>query len=219
MARRAAVGDGGVSVATKLRTDEPVSVEEPEVSGDADVSGASNAPNEDAGAAGTAAEAGGRRRGLVLALLVLQIGLLVAGVLVGRAWYVGHQVELAHQQALAAARQTTVNFVSISATTVDRDLQRIVAGATGEFRDEFTRAMPQVRETVVANQVSSVGTALRAGLVSGDLDSAVVLVAVDATVHNVKAPDGRLTHYRVQVDLAKDRASGTWLVSRLQFVG
>jgi Mce-associated membrane protein len=60
---------------------------------------------------------------------------------------------------------------------------------------------------------------LRAGLRSGDLHNAVVLVAVDATVKNVHAPDGRPAHYRIQVDLTRDRDSGAWLVSRLQFVG
>ena len=44
-------------------------------------------------------------------------------------------------------------------------------------------------------------------------------MAVDATVKNIKAPDGRPSHYRIQVDLVRDRDSGDWLVSRLQFVG
>jgi Mce-associated membrane protein len=60
---------------------------------------------------------------------------------------------------------------------------------------------------------------LRAGLVSGDRRHAVVLVAVDATVRNVKAPDGRPSHYRIQLDLVRDRDSGDWLVTKLQFVG
>jgi Mce-associated membrane protein len=152
-------------------------------------------------------------------LLVLLAAALVAGVLGGQRWYGQRQLDQAHQAALAAAKQATVDFVSISASTVDRDLQRIQAAATGEFADEFTRGTAQVRAAVVDNKVESQGTVLRAGLVSGDLDSAVVLVAVDATVKNVRAPDGRPSHYRIQVDLAKDARTGRWLVSRLQFVG
>jgi Mce-associated membrane protein len=38
-------------------------------------------------------------------------------------------------------------------------------------------------------------------------------------VKNTKVPDGRVSHYRIQVDVARDPASGHWLVSRLQFVG
>jgi Mce-associated membrane protein len=137
----------------------------------------------------------------------------------GARWRDAHALPGAHQAALAAARQITVDFVTISASSVDSDLQRIVDGATGDFRGEFTRGMPQVRQAVVENQVESTGAVLRAGLVSGDRDSAVVLVAVDASVKNVGAPEGRLLHYRIQVDMALDPESGRWLVSRLQFVG
>jgi Mce-associated membrane protein len=157
------------------------------------------------------------RRDIVLAVVLLV--LLSCLGWVGLRWYDGNQLAAAHQAALAAAKQTTVDFVSISASSVDGDLQRIADGATGDFKDEFTRGMPQVRQAVVENKVESTGQVLRAGLVSGDLDSAVVLVAIDASVKNVGAPDGRLSHYRIQVDLATDPDSGRWLVSRLQFVG
>lgn len=142
---------------------------------------------------------------------------LVAAVLGGYRWYGDRALDKAHESALAAARQTAVNFVSVSASSVDRDLQRIVAGATGEFRDEFVRGQAQVRAAIVENEVESAGTVLRAGLISGDRRSAVVLVAVDATVKNLKAPEGRPSHYRIQVDVTRD--GGAWLVSRLQFVG
>lgn len=160
-----------------------------------------------------------RRRLFVAALAIALIVAVVAAAITGYRWYRQQRLDDAHQAALAAARQTTVNFVSVSASTVDRDLQRVLAGATGDFRDEFKRGEPQVRTAVVDNNVDSHGTVLRAGLVSGDSDSATVLVAVDATVKNVNAPQGRLSHYRIQVDLARDHRSGHWLVSRLQFVG
>jgi Mce-associated membrane protein len=149
---------------------------------------------------------------------VLAAALAAAGVSSHR-WYVDRATDQARQAAVAAARQTTVNFVSVSAASVDRDLQRISAGATGEFKEQFTRGQSQVRQAVVENKVESHGSVLRAGLVSGDRRSAVVLVAVDATVKNVKAPEGRPSHYRIQVDMVRDKDTGEWLVSRLQFVG
>jgi Mce-associated membrane protein len=152
----------------------------------------------------------------VAACAVLAVA-LAAAAFGGYRWYGDRALDEAHEAALAAARQTAVNFVSVSASSVDRDLQRIVAGATGEFKDEFVRGQGQVRAAIVENKVESTGTVLRAGLVSGDRRSAVVLVAVDATVKNVKAPDGRPSHYRIQVDVT--RTGGAWLVSRLQFVG
>jgi Mce-associated membrane protein len=153
---------------------------------------------------------------LLAAILVLALAALGWS---GMRWRDANQLQSAHQAALAAAKQTTVDFVTISASSVDSDLQRIADGATGDFKDEFTRGMPQVRQAVVENQVESTGAVLRAGLVSGDLDSAVVLVAVDASVRNVGAPDGRISHYRIQVEIALDAGTGRWLVSRLQFVG
>lgn len=160
------------------------------------------------------------RNRMLLALLVvlLTVALAAAG-FHGHRWYVDQATDQARRDAVAAARQVAVNFVSVSAASVDRDLQRVAAGATGDFKDEFTRGQAQVRKAVVENKVQSQGTVLRAGLVSGDRRHAVVLVAVDATVKNVKAPEGRPSHYRIQLDLVRDRDSGDWLVSKLQFVG
>jgi Mce-associated membrane protein len=157
-------------------------------------------------------------RTTVILTVVLCAAIAVA-VLSGTRWYADRGLDRAHQQAIAAAKQTTVNFVSVSASSVDRDLQRIVAGATGDFKDEFTRGQAQVRAAVVENNVQSQGSVLRAALVSGDRRTAVVLVAIDATVKNTKTPAGRASHYRIQVDVARDPGTGRWLVSRLQFVG
>jgi Mce-associated membrane protein len=159
------------------------------------------------------------RRAVTWALLALLVAAVVAGGLLGRHWYDQQQLAQARSEALAAARQTCVNFVSISSSTVDADLARIVDGATGQFKDEFTQDTAQVKAAVVQNKVDSHGTVLRAGVVSADKHSAVILVAVDATVKNTSAPDGRLSHYRIQVNMARDAASGRWLVAQLQFVG
>ncbi len=150
-------------------------------------------------------------------LLVLLLGALTAAGVFGWQRFDQQQTEAARQQALAAARQDTVDFVSISAATVDRDLQRISDHATGEFKDEFTQDKAQVRAAVLENKVDSRGSALRAAIVSASRRTAIVLVAVDATVKNTNAPDGRLSHYRIQVTMANQ--SGRWLISQLTFVG
>ncbi|SCG40494.1 Mce-associated membrane protein [Micromonospora coxensis] len=165
---------------------------------------------------------GDRRRGrrpLVALLVVVLVATVAVAGMTGHRWYVEQATQQARQEAVAAAKQAAVNFVSVSAGSVDRDMQRITAGATGDFREEFTRGQSQVRTAVVENKVDSRGAVLRAGLVSGDRRRAVVLVAVDATVRNVKSPEGRPSHYRIQMDMVHDRDSGRWLVSRLQFVG
>jgi Mce-associated membrane protein len=160
-----------------------------------------------------------RWRLLATGLSVLLVAALAGAGLLGRDLHDKRQIESAHQQALAAAQQATVDFISISAGTVDQDIERITTSATGDFQDQFTRGAAQVRSAVVQNKVTSQGTVLRTGLVSGDTRTAVVLVAIDATIKNKAAPAGKLSHYRIRVDLTRNQKSGHWLVSQLQFVG
>lgn len=152
--------------------------------------------------------------GLLIAALVVGVGYARS---YGERWFQHRDQETARAAAVAAAQRTVINFISISADSVDKDLQNILAGATGDFKDEFSRTMQQVRTTVLENKVSSVGALKRVGVTECDRDSAIVLLAVDATVKNVRAPQGRLSHYRFQVDMAYE--GGKWLVARLQFVG
>jgi Mce-associated membrane protein len=98
-------------------------------------------------------------------------------------------------------------------------MQRIIDAATGDFKDEYVSNKTTFHDQVVQNQATSTGTVLRAAILSNDSDSAVILVALDATITNVNSPQGRLSHYRMQLTMAKDATSGRWLVARLDFVG
>jgi Mce-associated membrane protein len=161
---------------------------------------------------------GTARRGVLgLVLLVVVLALLGTTIWQGvRAWH-RHQDATARTEAVAAARQLALNFVSISAKTIDRDLARVSSGATGDFADEFGRSKEQIKSVVVANKVDSRGEVLEAAVQSSDRDSAVVLVVMDATVVNAKAPKGQQRHYRIAVDVSK--VDGAWRVATLQFVG
>jgi Mce-associated membrane protein len=158
-----------------------------------------------------------RRGYLVLGLIALV--LVLAGLTVWQTVRAvdRHREEAATADAVRAARLTVQNFVSISAATIDRDLKRVSDGATGDFADEFDRGKAQVKSVVVANKVRSDGKILEAAVASADKDSARVLVVVDATVINAKAPKGQLRHYRISVDLAK--VKDDWRVATLKFVG
>jgi Mce-associated membrane protein len=64
--------------------------------------------------------------------------------------------------------------------------------------------------------VSARAQVLWASVTTSQRKSATVLVAMDATIKNVNAPNGRKAHYRVQVTVAQQH--GRWLVSALNFV-
>lgn len=118
---------------------------------------------------------------------------------------------------LQAARQRAVNFTTLDYRRLDRDLGRVLDGATGKFRTQFEDGTSNLRELVTANQAVSSGEVLEAGIVSDDEDSARVLVVADSTVTNAADPEPQKRHYRLQMDLVL--RGGQWLVSDLQFVG
>jgi len=120
-------------------------------------------------------------------------------------------------EVLQAARQHAVNFTTLDYQHLDRDLGRVLDGATGDFREQFEAGTEDLSELVTANEAVAEGTVLEAGIVSDDPDSARVLVVADSTVTNAADPSPQKRHYRLQLDLVRD--GDRWLVSDLQFVG
>ena len=122
-------------------------------------------------------------------------------------------LQVARENALAAGRQAILNLDALSAATIDKDLARVVAGATGTFKDQFTKAQGDLKQLVVSRQTQSSGEILSAGVVRSDTDTATVLVAVDRTVKDSTDKDGTVAHDRWRLDLEKH--GGRWLVADL----
>lgn len=162
-----------------------------------------------------------RARNAVVALSAVAV--LLAAASVGLAVTVKSHLDdrdaldTARSAAVAAARQEIVNLDSLSWNTVDADLKRVLDGATGTFKDQFSRAQKDLKPVVVQRKSESSGQVLFAGVVRADTDTATVLVAVDRTVKDSTDPAGAVAHDRWRVDLEKH--GGRWLVSDLQPVG
>ncbi|MGW0369111.1 hypothetical protein ACWDZW_09370 [Streptomyces coeruleorubidus] len=121
------------------------------------------------------------------------------------------------QGILAAARQSALNFTSLDYRHYDRDSANVLAGATGEFKKQFTAQTDQLTKLVAQNKSVSEGQVLEAGIVRSDEDSARVLVVADSKVTNTAAPEGEARTYRLQLDLV--HKDGRWLTSDVEFVG
>ena len=117
---------------------------------------------------------------------------------------------------LRAARQQATNLTTIDAQRLDQDVQRILDGATGDFKAQFEAGSKDLTEVLTTSRSVSKGEVLEAGIVTSDADSAQVLVVVDSTITNAQEPKGRLSHYRMQLDLV--RQGGQWLTSQLVFL-
>jgi Mce-associated membrane protein len=119
----------------------------------------------------------------------------------------------ARAAAVSAARQEIINLDSISAATIDADLTRTVAGATGSFKDLFTKSQADLKQLVLQRKTVSTATIRSAGVVRADTDTATVLVAVDRTLKDSTSKDGVIQHDRWKLDL--ELHGGRWLVANL----
>jgi len=157
-----------------------------------------------------------RRHYLLLAALVtgLAAALVVLALLVPKVSE--DRAESKRREAIVrAARQHAVNLTTIDAEHLDRDIQRILDGATGEFKEQFAAGSNELTKVLTTSKSKSTGEVLEAGIITADDDSAQVLVVVDSRITNAEEPQGRLSHYRLQLDLV--RQGPGWLTARLEF--
>lgn len=115
--------------------------------------------------------------------------------------------------AATAAGQLVLNLDALSATTVDEDIARVGAQATGEFKQLFTKAQGDLKKIIVERQVISRGRLTAVGVVRSDTDTATVLVVVERTLKDKTHKDGVVKRERWKVTIEKH--NGRWLVSEL----
>lgn len=120
----------------------------------------------------------------------------------------------ARGSAVAAARQEIINLDSLAYQTIDRDIKRVLAGATGTFKEQFTRAQQTLKAQVLQRKSVSTGKVLSAAVVRADPDTATVLVAAERSVKDSTTTTGGVAHDRWRVNLEKHR--GQWLVAALE---
>ena len=159
----------------------------------------------------------GRPGWLAPALAVLVLALLVAGGLLLPRWLDARAEEDRYGDVLRAATAEVVSFTTLDYRDIEPSVERVLDGATGDFKEQFESSRPQLEQLSRENESVSEGRVLEAGVVSMDDDSATVVVVADSRVTNVNAPEAQPRHYRLQLDLVLQ--GGRWLTSDLQFVG
>jgi Mce-associated membrane protein len=122
-----------------------------------------------------------------------------------------------HQEILAAARQSALNFTSLDYRHYAQDSENVLKGATGDFKEQFSAQTNELTKLVGANKSISQGQVLEAGITRSDERTARVLVVADSKVTNTAAPGGQARTYRLQLDLVRE--NGRWLTSDVEFVG
>ncbi|MBY6414682.1 hypothetical protein HQ346_24155 [Rhodococcus sp. BP-252] len=158
-----------------------------------------------------------RRRRLLPALfLVVVLALLAAGISLSYAVRSAAAQDERNQRFVQTARQTVLNLTTIHPDSAQQDVDRLLAGASGDFKAEFEGREGPFVEVVQQARVDSNGEIIEAGMESSTADSADVLVAARAMVQNSDAAEPEPRDFRLRVTVVDD--DGVMTASRVEFV-
>lgn len=172
---------------------------------------------------------GGRRRtgswGVLNALLAaLVLALAVAAVLTwtrqpGRAEPTPDARALStdYRTVSDAARAEALAFLRVDHRDMDPVVDDVLAGATGEFREQYAAGRDELVSSARRTRTTAYGTVRAVGVRSLADDRAVVLVAADVAARN-RQTGGRDETREQRLRLVLERRGGSWLTSRLEFV-
>ena len=158
---------------------------------------------------------------LVLALLVL-VAWLVLFAVRGSAAAPGSTPAEARAEQYAdvtrAARAETLAFLAVDHKKMDQLTERVLDGATGEFKKQYQASLKSLKEAATSQESISTGRVEQIGLGDVDDDSAAVFVAASSKVQN-KGTKGKVEDRSWRMKLTLAKVDDRWLVSQLEFVG
>jgi Mce-associated membrane protein len=117
-----------------------------------------------------------------------------------------------------AAREETLAFLTVDYRNMDPLIAKVVAGATGTFRQQYSQAKANLKTSAQQSLAVSSGKVLSVGIGEISGSDAVAFVAADSQVSN-KSTKGKPQPRYYRLKLTMTREGGTWRTSNLQFVG
>ncbi len=151
------------------------------------------------------------RIGLVTAIYVGAFG--TAGILGWKLWEQHTQEEAAQ-----AAQQTAISYAqvltSIDSNNLDKNFAEVLNGATGDFKDIYTKDSMQLRQLLIDNKATAHGVVIDSAIQSESKDKVTVLLLVDQTVTNTARPDARSDSSRMKITMEK--VDNRWLASKVE---
>jgi Mce-associated membrane protein len=146
---------------------------------------------------------------------------VVGGVLAWRTHQADERTQAKQErygEVLAAATEEAEAFINIKYEDAQDSIDRVAAGATGDFKKQYSRSTKGVLQVLKQEKSSMEGEVLWAGVVDVDQDSATVIAATSGTVANRQTNNQPVArNFRLRLDLVRE--GGRWLTNDLQFVG
>lgn len=151
-------------------------------------------------------------------LAVVLVGLLVGvGVVVATRAHVDDDLTAAQQEVAAAARTEAMAFLTVDHTDMDRLIDAVLAGATGDFAEQYESQRKTLTSEALRTEATSSGEVVALGVGHLDDGSANVLVAANSIVTNTSTGgEGQVRYYRLRLTLVRE--GDRWLTSDLEFV-
>jgi Mce-associated membrane protein len=127
---------------------------------------------------------------------------------------------LSHQyeEVTAAARAQTLAFLTVDYKNMDPLIEKVLAGATGTFKEQYENARATLKATARQGQSVATGEVKEVGIGDIDGNTAKVFVAADGSVTN-KDTKGKAQPRAYRFKLTMVRKGDKWLTSDLQILG
>jgi Mce-associated membrane protein len=151
-------------------------------------------------------------------LVVVLVALLVAiGLVVSSRDDADPALTSAQREVAEAARAEAMAFLTVDHEDMDPLIDAVLAGATGDFAEDYAAQRDTLVDEAVRNRATSTGEVVSLGVGDLDEDTATVLVAANSTVTN-RSTDGepQVRYFRMRLDLVRE--DGRWLTSDIEFV-
>ena len=151
-------------------------------------------------------------------LLPALIGALIAALagagFFGWKFWQQHQLDQAREAAQRAAVSYAQVLTSVDSNNVDENFKQVLDGATGEFKDMYSKSSVELRQLLIENKATAHGVVVDSAVQSASKDKAVVLLFVDQSVANTKLPDPRIDRSRMKMTL--EMVDGSWRASKIE---
>ena len=154
-------------------------------------------------------------RGLLVPVLIgASVAALAGAGFFGWKFWQQHQLD----QAREAAQRTAVSYAqvltSVDSNNVDDNFKQVLDGATGEFKDMYSKSSVELRQLLIENKATAHGVVVESAVQEASKDRAVVLLFIDQSVANTKLPDPRIDRSRMKMTLEK--VDGSWRASKVE---
>ena len=162
----------------------------------------------------------GRRRWVirtaVAGFFVLTVVAVVFAGVFGWQLHDKNQVADAAREASDTARTYAVTLTSIDSDHVDQNFTDVLNGATGDFKDMYSKSSNQLKSLLVQNKAVSKGRVVDSGIKSATKNEVEVVLFVDQSITNTQVTDPRIDRSRIVITM--ERIDGRWLASKVEMV-